>query len=102
MAYSDFTLESVEATFGVVPQVAVLFAEARPAPVPAWLQDLLARSLQLPLVSEKARSELIVMPVLLACRELSGNAIVVFSGPRLDVSPEQGLHDEQLAPRFLA
>ena len=34
------------------------------------------------------------MPVLLACRELSGNAIAIFSGPRLDVSPERGLVGE--------
>jgi hypothetical protein len=94
MAYSDFTLQSVEVAFGVRAQPAVLFAEVRPAPVPAWLQDQLARGLQLPLVSEKARSELIVMPILLACRELSGGAIAVFSGPRLDVSPEQGLLGE--------
>lgn len=94
MAYADFTLQSIETAFGVVTQPATLFAGVQPAEVPAWLQDLLARGLQLPLVSEKARSELIVMPVLLACRELSQNAVAIFSGPRLDVSPEQGLVEE--------
>jgi len=94
MAYADFTLQSIEATFGVVARTAALFAEVRPAPVPSWLHEQLERGLQLPLVSEKARSELIVMPVLLACRELSNNAVAIFSGPRLDVSPEQGLMGE--------
>jgi hypothetical protein len=94
MAYSDFTLQSVEAGFGVVPQPAVLFPDVQSVEVPVWLQDLLDRSLQLPLISEKARSELIVMPVLLACRELSNNTIAIFSGPRFDVSPEQGLVGE--------
>jgi hypothetical protein len=94
VAYSDFTLQTVEARFGVIPQPAVLFAGVRPEQVPVWLQELLDRGLQLPLVSEKARSELIVMPVLLGCRELSNNTIAIFSGPRLDVSPEQGLLGE--------
>src|SRR4051794_19604295 len=94
MAYSDFTLQSIESSFGVASRLDDLFADSRPATVPGWLRDLLARTLQLPLVSEKARSELIVMPVLLACRELSDNTIAIFSGPRLDVSPEQGLLGE--------
>lgn len=94
MAYSDFTLQSIETTFGVVVRSAVLFAEPRSAPAPVWLQELLGRTLQLPLISEKARSELIVMPILLACRELSNNAIAIFSGLRLDASPEQGLSGE--------
>jgi hypothetical protein len=94
MSYSDFTLQSIEAAFGIVPRTAPLFAEVEPVSVPTWLQELLERSLQLPLVSEKARSELIVMPILLACRELSNNAVAIFSGPRLDVSPEQGLMGE--------
>lgn len=94
MAFSDFTLQSVETNFGVTAQPAALFDDVAPVVVPAWLRDYLARTLQLPLVSEKARSELIVMPVLLACRELSQNAIAIFSGSRLDVSPEQGLLGE--------
>jgi hypothetical protein len=94
MAYCDFTLQSIETAFGVTTQPAVLFHSLPTVSVPSWLQDLLGRSLQLPLVSEKARSELIVMPVLLACREQSHNAIAIFSGPRLDVSPEQGLFGE--------
>src|SRR5579871_894898 len=94
MSYLDFTLQSIEATFGVVARTAPLFAELEPMSAPSWLQELLERSLQLPMVSEKARSELIVMPVLLACRELSDNAITVFSGSRLDVGPEQGLVGE--------
>ena len=94
MAYSDFTLQSLEAAFGVTTQVAALFSEARPATVPGWLRDQLDRGLRLPLVSEKARSELIVMPVLLACRELVPEPVAIFSGSRLDVSPAEGLSGE--------
>ena len=94
MAFSDFTLQVIQARFGVTAQPAALFPDAPPAVVPSWLRDFLARTQQLPLVSEKARSELIVMPILLACRELSNNAISIYSGSRLDVSPEDGLLGE--------
>jgi hypothetical protein len=94
MAFSDFTLQAVETQFGVTPRQAPLFPDVPPVAVPAWLRELLGRALELPLVSEKARSELIVMPVLLACRELSHNTVAIFSGSRLDVSPEQGLLGE--------
>src|SRR5260370_39781193 len=50
--------------------------------------------MELALVSEKARSEFIVSPILLASRRLSHNAISIYSGQRLDVQPEQGLVGE--------
>ncbi len=49
---------------------------------------------QLSLVSEKSRSEFIVAPILLACRELSGDAIAIYSGQNLNVDPAKGLHGE--------
>src|SRR5258708_3090939 len=41
MAYKDFTLESAEATFGLVAQLGDLFPDLSPAPEPHWLPDLL-------------------------------------------------------------
>jgi hypothetical protein len=94
MSYSDFSLSTIESTFGVRTVTGKLFSNVAPATIPVWLQENLARGMALPLVSEKARSELIVMPVLLACRELSGDAISIFSGSRLDVDPAHGLQGE--------
>ena len=94
MAFANFTLQTVESRFGVTAQPLVLFPKVSPIEVPAWLSSFLLRTSPLPLVSEKARSELIVMPVLLACRELSQDTIAIFSGSRLDVNPEQGLLGE--------
>ena len=74
MAYTDFTLESAEAELGVTCRPGVVFPDLRPAPVPTWLTDQLARGMQLALVSEKARSEFIVAPLLLAVRESAGGA----------------------------
>jgi hypothetical protein len=46
------------------------------------------------LLSEKARSEFLVVPVLLACQELSPKPISIYSGQRLDVDPARGLIGE--------
>lgn len=94
MPYTDFTLESAEATLGVTTRPGDLFPGLRPAPVPAWLADLLGRGMRLALVSEKARSEFIVAPVLLAVREAAGEAIAILSGHRLDVDPDRRLVGE--------
>jgi hypothetical protein len=94
MAYTDFTLESAEAELGVISRPGVLFPGLRPVPVPAWLRDYLGRGMRLALVSEKARSEFIVAPILLAVRELSGERVAILSGQRLDVDPSRRLLGE--------
>ncbi len=95
MAYNNFTLESAEAAFGLLTQPGELFPGLRPAPVPDWLRDLLERGRRVAaLVSEKARSEFLVVPVLLAAQELVPGALAIYSGQRLDVDPERGLVGE--------
>src|ERR1700732_3546755 len=94
MSYSDFTLEAVERQFGVVTQEAVLFPDAPAARIPDWLPGWLARGTRLALISEKARSEFIVVPVLLAARELCADQLAIYSGQRLDVDPRRGLVGE--------
>jgi hypothetical protein len=94
MAYEDFTLETIDTTLGVTLQPADLFPALAPLPVPTWLQELLAKTMQLTLLSEKARSEFIVVPILVAVRELSQDTIAIYSGQRLDVQPERGLVEE--------
>jgi hypothetical protein len=71
-----------------------VFPALTAVPVPAWLTDLLARGTQLRVESEKARNEFILAPILLAVRELSGNAIGIFSGERFDVDSSVGLSGE--------
>ncbi len=94
MTYSDFTLELVEKLFGVHVHQADLFPSLAQVSAPAWLGEVLGRSKQLALVSEKARSEFIVAPILLASRELSRGAFAIYSGQRMDVRAEQGLVGE--------
>ena len=94
MPYNDFSLESAETLLDVRSRPGELFPDRVPVSVPGWLTELLARGQQFALVSEKARSEFIVAPILLASRELSGNVLAIFSGQRLDVDPERGLTGE--------
>ncbi len=95
MSYTDFTLEGVESAFGLSAVPGVLFPGLSPLPVPDWLRDLLDRGRHVAaLVSEKARSEFLVVPVLLAAREFTPGALSIYSGQRLDVDSERGLIGE--------
>jgi hypothetical protein len=94
VAYTDFTLESAETELGITARPGALFAGLQPVAVPRWLQEMLARGMRLALVSEKARSEFIVAPILLAIRELSGERVAILSGQRLDVDPGRRLQGE--------
>ena len=94
MAFADFTLDLVARTLGVTTREVALFPAARDVAVPAWLRETLARRTQLSLISEKSRSEFIVVPMLLAGRELCATPLAIFSGQRLDVDASLGLVGE--------
>ena len=95
LAYTDFTLEGAEARLGLTAKLGDLFPGLRPLSPPAWLDQSLDRGrATAALVSEKARSEFIVAPVLLACRELVTGELAIYSGQRLDVDPDRGLVGE--------
>lgn len=94
MAYTDFSLETLTSKLGVTAESVDLFSTLVPAEQPAWLAGTLQRGLRQVLSSEKARSEFIVVPILLACQELSPRELTIFSGQRLDVDPARGLIGE--------
>jgi hypothetical protein len=95
MSYADFTLDSAETAFGLTIQPGAVFPGLRSVPVPSWLRDLLDRGHQVAaLVSEKARSEFLVVPILLAAKEFSPTPLAIYSGQRLDVDPPRGLTGE--------
>ena len=85
MAYTDFSLDLVETELGVKQRPGSIFASRNGVEPPKWLPEQLARGMELALMSEKARSEFIVAPILLAVRELSGNKISILSGQKLEV-----------------
>jgi hypothetical protein len=94
MTYSDFTLDMLAITFNLALTAAPLFEHAPASEPSPWLKETLERGMQLPLSSEKARSELIVMPILLGWREQSQNRVSIYSGQRLDADPARGLIGE--------
>lgn len=94
MAYSNFTLPSVRKQLGVtVEETDDLFGDVEPAEVGptlgAWLAEYVPFALDLN--TEKARSELVIAPILLEVRQRMGRGIGFFSGYRFDVDASLGL-----------
>ena len=94
MAYNNFTLDALIQQFGIrVMSEVTVFAEAVPIPPSMRLQETLDETMALALAvsTEKARSELIVSPVLVeAWRQFAGQ-VSLFSGVDFTVEPEIGL-----------
>ena len=95
MAYSDFTLESAIRRFALTLHAPVdLFAAVAPVLLRKSFDELLRE--QIPVATavhtEKARSELIVVPILMEARRQSRSPTSFFSGVSFDVSPELGLN----------
>ena len=94
MSFSDFTLPEAARTFRLVLQeTAPVFASLPEAPVSPLLAATLAENLPLALAihTEKARSELLIAPVLVELRRLLEHRISLFSGVAFDVDSDQGL-----------
>ncbi len=94
MAYSDFTLrEALERFQLTLVEVPDLFADAPEVEPGSLLRSLLPEFLPLALAinTEKARSELLIAPLLAAVRAQFGHCFSVFSGIDFTVDPAQGL-----------
>ena len=94
MAYSEFTLESVQKTFQLETVRSVgIFSEMEPVVPSAYLTTGLARkaSLATAIGTEKARSEMIVADVLVELLEHYDRSISLFSGIDFNVDAEKGL-----------
>jgi hypothetical protein len=95
MPYSQFTsIGKVKQAFGLTTVEGVrFFPQVDPISSSATLANFLAESLPLAVAtgSEKARSELIISPVLLEVRTILQRQISIFSGEEFTVDPVQGL-----------
>jgi hypothetical protein len=94
MAYNNFTLEMVAHQFDLKLS-ATAFCQDLPAVAPsATFAAIFAEWFPIAQQarSEKAKSELLVSPVLLEVRKLTGNAVELFSGEEFSVDREQGLN----------
>lgn len=93
MAYSDFSLRKVLQDFALSTQDAGFFPAIAPITPNPYLVEFLDRSLPLAVAldNEKARSELLISPLLLEVREILHRQVSVFSGTDFTVDPALGL-----------
>jgi hypothetical protein len=95
MAYSGYkSLNEIEKTLGFSNQRKMLFGDILPVLPSDNLVQALENALELPVKSEKAKSELIVTPILLELRQQNKKAITFYSGDFLNVDDSRGLVGE--------
>ncbi len=96
MAYNDFTtISKVRSAFSLtVDEKTVLFADVDAIAPSDYLKITLAEYIPLAnaINTEKARSELIIAPVLLEVRRILNFQIGFFSGTEFNADPENGLN----------
>jgi hypothetical protein len=94
MAYSDFTLQKLKKDFGLqVDEQRDLFVNVDPITGSDLLNHTLQETVQLAIAinTEKARSEMIITPVLLEVRRQAQGEVSLFSGTEFNVDEEKGL-----------
>lgn len=94
MSYSTFTFSKLKDDFQVEIELASgLFATVPPQPVRPALTELLAENVPLAsaIATEKAKSEMIVAPVLWELRRMLGGRVSLFSGKHFVVEPAKEL-----------
>jgi hypothetical protein len=94
MAYSDFTIPELKKRFHLkVNEETNLFEDISEAELPDTLADILRRYLPLArnLNTEKARSELVIAPILTEFKLLYRDKISLFSGLEFNVDEALGL-----------
>ena len=94
MAYNEFTLPGLKRLFGLqIEERNDLFAHAALANVSDLLLETLKYQLPLALAigTDKGRSELIIIPVLVETRRQLKDAISLFSGVEFNVDAQSGL-----------
>ncbi len=94
MSYTDFDISKVEAELNLQIVIKKIDWQLEPTAPSEWLLNSLERGEQIAFVSEKARSEFIVAPILLAAKEIANNEIQIFSGQTLNIDASLGLTGE--------
>jgi len=94
MPYSKFTLTELRKKFGLQIERTQFFKSVTPIEISDWLKECLQISRHISLLSEKAKSELIVSPVLLELLKRNNYQMSLFSGVALNVDESAGLFGE--------
>jgi hypothetical protein len=94
MPYSQFNLATIEEAFQLkLTEKPALFSTAAPYPIPQRLAELLEYNVPLALANntEKARSEMIIAPILIELKRQLPDQISLFSGMEFNVDEQKGL-----------
>ncbi len=93
MAYSDITLTDLKRKFNIGSQIVDLFDknQINPLQPDTFLQQQLEEAGELPMKSEKSRSELVVFPILMNLRRTNNDFFTIHSGDVLKADEENGL-----------
>jgi hypothetical protein len=94
MAYKNFTLDSLRASFGITNRLASLIDDPAPLQPSAWLLESLERANDMSLRSEKALSEMLIAPILTEIQHHNRSSIALYSGENLNADKKAGLVGE--------
>lgn len=94
MAYSNFTLAKVYRQFQLKEKRDRLFPEVESVTLSNWLVHSLEIAARSVMLTEKAKSERIVSPILFEFKERHANLFEIYSGYNLNVDPDNDLNGE--------
>jgi hypothetical protein len=94
MSYRKFKMSELKREFGLEEKQAQLFEGIVPVPLSSWLTTTLQAGRRMPIVSEKAKSEFIVAPILTELCLRTNQAFGVYSGAMLNVDAKRNLNGE--------
>lgn len=93
-SYSNYSLDKITTQFGIQNKRVRLFPKVNKVVISEWLRNFLDIAEELPIKSEKARSELIVVPILIELRNINNKFFTIYSGESLNVDDTKGLKGE--------
>jgi hypothetical protein len=85
MAFSNLKLSQVKEKYGLIEVEKDLFPNLQAIQPSAWLNETLNMSIKMPLLSEKAKSEFIISPILMEVWRNAEEQFSIYSGVTLDV-----------------
>jgi hypothetical protein len=96
MSYKSFTFQQLKERFGLELSLSPILSSAKVIPLQPspWLWNTLEISSNTAATTAKERSERIISPILLECRERNNRQFSIFSGWSFDVDVSLGLHGE--------
>jgi hypothetical protein len=91
MNYNKFSFDRIKRRFNLNEVQKDLFEGVTPIEPSEWLKETMEITADLPIKTEKARTEFILMPILLELRKRTERMFTIYSGEYFNVEPREGL-----------